>query len=277
MEAGKIESLIVSRFTDNGAYLMNTEEEEVLLPNRYVQEGAKVGDEVKVFLYHDSEDRIVASTDMPYAIVGEVSLLECVDVSGFGAFLDWGLPKDLFVPKANQGVFMEVGQWYLVYLYVDNITGRIVATSKLNRYINNDTIEVEPKQEVELVIGNRSDLGYRVVINNRNWGMIYHNQIFRDIELGDIVKGYIVRVTDDDRIDVSLTKLGVDQLDESATIIKELLDKRDGVINLGDKSTPEDIYSLTGVSKKMFKRGAGKLLKEGIIEIEDYKIKRINK
>ncbi len=275
MKAGNIEKLFVSRFTDNGAYLMNTDEEEVLLPNRYVEEGMEVGDELKVFVYCDSEDRLVASTEMPFIIAGEVALLECIDVSAFGAFLDWGLPKDLFVPLSNQSVRMEEGKWYLVYAYVDDLTNRVVGTAKLNRFINNDEITVEPKEEVELVIGMRNEMGYRVVINNKHWGMIYDNQIFKEIEIGDIVNGYIVRVTDDYRIDVSLTKLGMGQVEESSEIILELLEKGGGELALGDKSSPDDIYNQAGISKKMFKRGAGKLLKDKVIEISDYKITKI--
>lgn len=275
LKAGEIERLIVSRFTDNGAYLINTEEEEVLLPNRYVDEDLKVGDEVKVFVYLDSEERIVACTEMPFIIVGEVALLECVDVSGFGAFLDWGMLKNLFIPFSNQSVEMEVGRWYIVYAYRDEQTGRVVATTKLGRYINNDDISVSVKEEVEIVVAKRNDFGFRVVINNKHWGMIYHNQIFKQVEIGDILTGYIVRITDDNRIDVSLSKLGVEQFGESADVIMSLLTEMDGVLPVGDNSTPDEIYKITNMSKKMFKRGAGKLLKEGKINIGDFKIEQV--
>lgn len=277
LKSGEIQKLIVSRFTDNGAYLIDTEENEVLLPNRYVTESLETGNEVEVFLYHDSEDRIVASTDMPYIIVGEVALLECIDISAFGAFLDWGLPKDLFIPISNQAVDMEVGRWYLVYAYRDNITDRIVATAKLNKFINNDEIFVSVNEEVEIVVGHRNEFGYRVVVNNKNWGMIYHNQIFRDVNVGEILTAYVTKITEDNRIDISLTPTGAGQAQEGAKILLELLEQNRGNIDLGDKSSPEQIYAFTKMSKKMFKRGAGTLLKEGKVEISDYNIKFLKK
>lgn len=275
LKSGEIQKLIVSRFTDNGAYLIDTDENEVLLPNRYVAEGQKVGDEVEVFLYHDSEDRIVASTEMPFIIVGEVALLECLDISAFGAFLDWGLPKDLFIPIANQTVDMEVGRWYLVYAYRDDLTDRIVATAKLNKYINNDEITVEVGEEVEIVVGHENEYGYRVVINNKNWGMIYHNQIFCEVKVGQILTAYVTKVTEDFRIDVSLTRTGKGQVDDAAVRILELLEASNGVLELGDKSSPEQIYTITQMSKKMFKRGVGSLYKEGKVEISDFSIKTV--
>lgn len=278
LKSGEIQKLIVSRFTDNGAYLIDTEENEVLLPNRYVAENQQVGNEVEVFLYHDSEDRLVASTDMPFIIIGEVALLECVDISAFGAFLDWGLPKDLFIPISNQSVSMEVGRWYLVYAYRDNLTDRIVASAKLGKFIRNDEeITVKVGEEVEIVIGHESDLGYRVIINNKHWGMIYHNQIFREVKVGEIVTAYITRVTEDNRIDVSLTRTGFGQVEDAASRLMELLEASGGVLDLGDKSSPEQVYTTTQMSKKMFKRGVGNLLKEGKIEISDFSIKLVNK
>lgn len=278
LKSGEIQKLIVSRFTDNGAYLIDTEENEVLLPNRYVAENQQVGNEVEVFLYHDSEDRLVASTDMPFIIIGEVALLECVDISAFGAFLDWGLPKDLFIPISNQSVSMEVGRWYLVYAYRDNLTDRIVASAKLGKFIRNDEeITVKVGEEVEIVIGHESDLGYRVIINNKHWGMIYHNQIFREVKVGEIVTAYITRVTEDNRIDVSLTRTGFGQVEDAASRLMELLEASGGVLDLGDKSSPEQVYTTTQMSKKMFKRGVGNLLKEGKIEISDFSIKLVKK
>ncbi|MEG0499695.1 MAG: S1-like domain-containing RNA-binding protein [Rikenellaceae bacterium] len=277
LKSGEIQKLIVSRFTDNGAYLIDTEENEVLLPNRYVAENQQIGNEVEVFLYHDSEDRLVASTDMPFIIIGEVALLECVDISAFGAFLDWGLPKDLFIPISNQAVNMEVGRWYLVYAYRDNLTDRIVASAKLGKFIRNDEISVKVGQEVEIVIGHESDLGYRVIIDNKHWGMIYHNQIFREVKVGEITTAYITRITEDNRIDVSLTRIGFGQVEDAAARLTELLEAAGGVLELGDKSSPEQVYTQTQMSKKMFKRGVGNLLKEGKIEISDFSIKLVKK
>lgn len=273
LKSGEIQKLIVSRFTDNGAYLIDLEENEVLLPNRYVSEELAVGNEIEVFLYHDSEDRIVASTDLPFAIIGEVALLECVDISAFGAFLDWGLPKDLFIPLSNQTVNMEVGRWYLVYVYRDELTDRIVASAKLGRYISNENITVNVRDEVEIVVGHENEFGYRVVINNKHWGVIYHNQIFKEVKVGQILTGYITKVTPDNRIDVSLTPTGMAQVEDSSTRILELLNSNGGTLMLGDKSSPEEIYKITQMSKKMFKRGIGSLLKEGKVEISDLSVK----
>ena len=276
LKSGEIQKLIVSRFTDNGAYIMDTDENEVLLPNRYVHEELIVGNEIEVFLYHDSEDRLVASTDMPYLIIGEVALLECVDISSFGAFLDWGLPKDLFIPKANQNMDMEIGRWYLIYAYRDDLTDRIVASAKLGKFISNEEITLNVRDEVEIVIGHEGELGYRVIINNKNWGMLYHNQIFKEVKVGQITTGYITKITPDNRIDVSLTRTGMGQVEDAALRIWDMLQANNGEIQLGDKSTPEEIYNATEMSKKMFKRGAGSLLKERKVEISDTTIKVIN-
>lgn len=277
LKLGEIEKLSVNRFTDNGAYLVDEAENEVLLPNRYVLEEFVEGSEVEVFLYSDSEDRIVASTDMPFLVIGEVALLECVDISTFGAFVDWGLPKDLFVPISNQSVNMEVGRWYLIYAYKDNLTERIVGSAKLGKFISNEDITVNVGDEVEIVIGHESELGYRVIINNKHWGMIYHNQIFKDVKVGQISTGYIVRVTEDNRIDVSLTRTGVGQVEDASLEILDMLRKNNGELNIGDKSSPDEIYKITNMSKKMFKRGVGSLLKAGEIEISDFAVRLLVK
>ena len=192
LRAGRIQKLTVSRISDYGLYLADEEQNEVLLPNRYISLTDKPGDEKEVFLYHDSEDRLVAPTETPLLRVGEAGYLRVVDKTAHGAFLDWGLyGKDLFLPNRNQQGGIIAGRSYIVYLYEDSVTGRCVATCKLKSFINNDSITVAPRQEVDLLVASESPIGYRVIINNRHWGMLYRNQLFRPIAVGDRTKGYV--------------------------------------------------------------------------------------
>ncbi len=275
IRAGYIQTLCVKRFTQNGAYLIDEDENEVLLPNRYITEKTKEEDEIKVFVYYDSEDRLVASTDIPYAIAGEIALMECIDKNNIGAFMDWGLPKDLFLPLSNSQYSIEVGSWYVVGVYVDEVSGRIVATTNLNRLLSNNLIDVEPMDKVEIVVVSQHELGYRVAVNNKYWGMIYENQIFQTVEIGDILTAYVTKITEDNRIDVSLQPVGIKQIKNAADVILNLLTENGGELDLGDKSSPEEIYDITKLSKKMFKRGVGGLLKSGKIKIEPTKIRII--
>ncbi len=275
IQAGYIQDLCVNRFTQNGAYLKDDEENEVLLPNRYLAEGIKEGDEVSVFIYHDSEDRLVASTDLPYALAGEFASLEVIDKNSTGAFLDWGLPKDLFLPLSNQQCQIEVGGWYVVGVYIDDASGRLVATTRLNKLLSNVELTIDMGEKVEIVIAEPHDLGYRVIINGLHWGMIYTNQIFQQVERGDILDGYVTKITEDNRVDISLQAVGVKQIKNAADIILALLSENNNELNLGDKSTPEEIYEVTKLSKKMFKKGVGGLLKLNKIKIEPTKIKLV--
>ena len=198
LKAGRIQTLTVSRVSEYGLYLADEEQNEVLLPNRYTSLTDKVGDRKEVFLYHDSEDRLVATTETPLLREGEAGYLRVVDKTAHGAFLDWGLHgKDLFLPNRNQQGGILAGHSYIVYLYEDNITGRCVATTKLKSFINNDLITVKPREEVSLLVASESEIGFRVIVNNRHWGMIYRNQIFRPVAVGDRLKGYVRRITED--------------------------------------------------------------------------------
>ena len=210
LKAGRTQTLTVNRISDYGLYLIDDEQNEVLLPNRYVSLANKVGDTLEVFVYHDSEDRLVATTETPKLREGEAGFLRVVDKNLHGAFLDWGLAgKDLFLPNRNQQGGVLAGRNCLVYLYVDSVTGRCVATMKFKSYVNNDVITVKPRGEVSLLVASESPIGYRVIVNNRHWGMIYRNQLFRRIGVGDRLKGYVTRITEDNRIDVSLQQQGV--------------------------------------------------------------------
>ena len=274
LRAGRIQKLTVSRISDYGLYLADEEQNEVLLPNRYISLTDKPGDEKEVFLYHDSEDRLVATTETPLLRVGEAGYLRVVDKTAHGAFLDWGLyGKDLFLPNRNQQGGIIAGRSYIVYLYEDSVTGRCVATCKLKSFINNDIITVAPRQEVDLLVASESPIGYRVIINNRHWGMLYRNQLFRPIAVGDRTKGYVRKLTEDNRIDVSLQQQGVAEVRHSAETLLSMIRENGGSLPLNDDSDPAEIATRTQMSKKVFKRSLGMLLKRGAVEITQNGVK----
>ena len=274
LRAGRIQKLTVSRISDYGLYLADEEQNEVLLPNRYISLTDKPGDEKEVFLYHDSEDRLVATTETPLLRVGEAGYLRVVDKTAHGAFLDWGLyGKDLFLPNRNQQGGIIAGRSYIVYLYEDSVTGRCVATCKLKSFINNDSITVAPRQEVDLLVASESPIGYRVIINNRHWGMLYRNQLFRPIAVGDRTKGYVRKLTEDNRIDVSLQQEGFAQVKDSAEVLLQLVRDNGGFLPLNDDSAQEEVNRLTQTSKKVFKRSLGMLLKRGAVTVDEQGIK----
>lgn len=274
LRAGRIQKLTVSRISDYGLYLADEEQNEVLLPNRYISLTDKPGDEKEVFLYHDSEDRLGATTETPLLRVGEAGYLRVVDKTAHGAFLDWGLyGKDLFLPNRNQQGGIIAGRSYIVYLYEDSVTGRCVATCKLKSFINNDSITVAPRQEVDLLVASESPIGYRVIINNRHWGMLYRNQLFRPIAVGDRTKGYVRKLTEDNRIDVSLQQEGFAQVKDSAEVLLQLVRDNGGFLPLNDDSAPEEVNRLTQTSKKVFKRSLGMLLKRGAVTVDEQGIK----
>ncbi len=270
LKAGRNHTLTVSRISDYGLYLENEEHDEVLLPNRYVSLTDKPGDRKEVFFNHDSEDRLVATTETPLLRAGEAGYLKVVDKTVHGAFLDWGLQgKDLFLPNRNQQGGILAGHSYIVYLYEDSVTGRCVATNKLKTFIDNDEITVHPREEVEVLVASESPIGYRVIVNNRHWGMIYRNEIFRPVAVGDRLQGYVRRITEEKRIDISLQQTGYAQVKDSARTLLELLRENGGRLPLNDASDPAEVQRLTAMSKKTFKRSAGVLLKQGTIEMDE--------
>ena len=274
MKVGHIQTLKVNRISDYGLYLIDDEEQEVLLPNRYVSLDNKVGDEIEVFVYHDSEDRLVATTDRPLITEGKAACLKVVDKNIHGAFLDWGLAgKDLFLPNRNQQGGVLAGKSYIVWLYVDNITGRCVATMKLKPFIDNDIITVKPRQKVDILIASESPIGYRAIIDSRHWGMLYKNQIFKSVKVGDRLEGYIRRITDDNRIDLTLHQEGYDGVANSAEDLLKHIKENGGELPIGDNSSPEKVHALTQMSKKVFKRAVGILLKRGDIATDGESIK----
>ena len=274
MKVGHIQTLKVSRISDYGLYLVDDEGQEVLLPNRYVSLTNAIGDEIEVFVYHDSEDRLVATTDRPFITEGRAAYLKVVDKNIHGAFLDWGLKgKDLFLPNRNQQGGVLAGRSYIVWLYVDNITGRCVATMKLKPFIDNDIITVKPRQKVDILIASESPIGYRAIIDSRHWGMVYKNQIFQKVQIGDRFEGFVRRITDDNRIDLSLRQEGYDGVATSADDLLAILRNNGGVLPVGDDSSPEQVHAATQMSKKVFKRAVGMLLKRGVITADKFEIR----
>ena len=274
MKVGHIQTLKVNRISDYGLYLVDDEGQEVLLPNRYVSLTNAIGDEIEVFVYHDSEDRLVATTDRPLITEGRVAYLKVVDKNIHGAFLDWGLKgKDLFLPNRNQQGGVLPGRSYIVWLYVDNITGRCVATMKLKPFIDNDIITVKPRQKVDILIASESPIGYRAIIDSRHWGMVYKNQIFQKVQIGDRFEGFVRRITDDNRIDLSLRQEGYDGVASSADTLLAILRDNGGVLPVGDDSSPEQVHAATQMSKKVFKRAVGMLLKRGAITADKFEIR----
>ena len=275
MRIGEIQTLRVARVSEFGLYLADEEGNEVLLPNRYVSMTQKVDDEVEVFVYHDSEDRIVATTETPKITTGKVAWLKVVEKNIHGAFLDWGITgKDLFLPNRNQQGGVLVGSYKPVYMYVDNITERCVATTKLKSYVNNEgVVTLSPRQKVEALIVSESEIGYRAIVENRHWGMIYKNQIFREVKLGDKVEAYVSRITEDNRVDLSLQQKGFAQVKDSAEVLYDAIVEAGGKLALTDNSSPEEIREVLNMSKKLFKRSLGVLMSHNRVEVSDNEIK----
>lgn len=277
MKTGEIQRLKVNRISDFGLYLIDDEGVEVLLPNRFTRLDMKEGDEVDVFVYHDSEDRLVASTEQPLIKVGEVAALKVVDKNIHGAFLDWGLSgKHLFLPNRNQQGGVIAGQNSVVYMYVDERTGRCVATNKIKPFIYNDEpLTVKVGDEVDAFIAYETPIGFRVVINNRHWGMIYKNQLFKSVRIGEHHRGWIRKITEDMRIDLSLQQQGLAEVETSVVRLEALLKEHGGVLGVNDRSEPQEVARLTGMSKKVFKRCLGMLLKQGKVRQTEFGIEVI--
>ncbi len=268
MKLGEINTLEILRETDHGVYLIDAEDEEVLLPNRYVPTEFKIWDKIDVFVYLDNEERLVATTDMPFIKKGEFALLRCNQVTDFGAFLDWGLVKELFCPFKEQAFKMKPGGWYLVHCYLDEKTDRLVASSKTNRFLDNKTLTVEQFEEVDLIVSHPSDIGWNVIVNKKHTGLIYKDNIFKDISVGDRLKGVVKKIRPGNKLDISLEKIGYRNIEPNAQRILQELEDNNGFINLTDKSHPEEIKSQLEMSKKSFKKAVGTLYKQRQIEIK---------
>ena len=268
-EIGKINHLEVVKEVDFGIYLDGGDLGEILMPKRYVPEGTQPEDTIDAFIYLDSEDRLVATTEKPLAMVGEFALLEVVAVTPVGAFLNWGLPKDLFVPFREQRQPMEEGRKYLVYVYVDTNTKRIAASSKIENYLDNIPVDYDVDEEVDLIVVNETDLGYNAIIDNSHLGIIYKNEVFQPLNPGDKIQGYIKKIRTDGKIDLCLQKSGYEKISSFVDRIIAELQKNKGFLPLTDKSSPEEIYKAFKISKKNFKAAIGALYKKRFIALED--------
>lgn len=269
IKIGREYELDVVKEMEFGFFLDAEDLGEILLPRKLAPKDLQVGDYIVVFLYLDSEDRPVATTQKPKARVGEFAYLKVKDVTRVGAFLDWGLDKDLFVPFGEQHKPLEAGQSYLVYVYVNEADGRIVASSKVDKYVDESKPHnFKPKQAVKLIIANSTDLGYKAVINNRHWGVLHKDDVQQRLSFGQSINGYIKRIRPDGKIDLMLHS-SKEKLDKNATIIKEYLEKHGGHAKVHDKSDPKDITRLFHMSKVAFKKAIGNLYKQKIIVIEE--------
>jgi len=268
IEQGRnIELSIVKRATF-GLFLTDESGEEVLLPNKYCTEEMKPGDHITVYVYRDSEGKKVATTLTPKIFINEFALLKVTSVTGVGAFLDWGLEKELMVPFREQKQKLEEGRWYIVYLDLDQKSDRLYASNRVERFLQNEKISVKEGDEVELVVLQKTDLGYSVIINHAHKGLIFDNEIFQEIRIGDRLKGFVKKIRDDHKIDISLQPIGFRKFNDSNTeLIYSQLQENGGYLAITDKSSPEEIYSQFGISKKAFKKSLGALYKKRNIEI----------
>ncbi|MCX6232487.1 MAG: S1-like domain-containing RNA-binding protein [Bacteroidetes bacterium] len=270
IEIGKYAELEIEKIIQQGAYLLTGDETaSILLPTKYIPEGVEIGDMIRVFIYRDSEDKLIATTQTPYALIDECAYLTVKSQSNFGAFLDWGLLKDLLVPFREQNETMQVGKSYLVRLYVDKITNRIVGTQHINKFLRDNEITFQVNDEVEILVCNAVDLGYKVIVNNQHWGMLYKNQIFCDIEEGQKLKAWVKLIREDGKIDVSLQQPGFKEVLSAEEKILHLLQQNNGYCELNDSSSPDEIYAELQISKKVFKKAIGKLFREKHIMIEE--------
>lgn len=272
---GRINELEVLRLVSIGAYLEWDNESGILLPLRYLPQGLEVGQKVEVFVYHDNEGRLIATTLKPYAQVGETAYLECVGLSSAGAFVDWGIHKDLFVPFTEQKGQMEEGKSYVVHLYIDRISGKIVGSAKLNKHIGNVLPSYAPGDRVQALAYERNDAGLRCIVDHIHWGIIYEGEYDEELRRGDNITAYMTRIREDGRIDLSLRPVGYDRVDGDTTKLIRLLHAAGGKLPIGDKSPAEEVLRLTGLSKKSFKMVCGALYKKRKLRLTPHSIELI--
>lgn len=269
VELGKYNQLEVVKEVDFGLYLDGGDDGEILLPARYVPQGCKVGDMLNVFIYLDIDERLVATTLEPLVQVGEFACLEVAWVNEFGAFLNWGLMKDLFVPFREQKMKMQKGRKYVVHAHVDEDSYRIMASAKVERYLSKEHPEYRPGDEVNILIWQKTDLGFKAIVENQFSGLIYQNEIFSPVETGMKLKAYVKQVREDGKIDLRLQKSGAKKVDDFSEILLQYIKEHDGYTELNDKSAAELIYDTFGVSKKTFKKAVGDLYKKHLVVLEE--------
>lgn len=269
LQLGKFQELAILRDTDPGLYLGDDEDNEVLLPNRYKPESYKVGDKLSVFLYLDNEERPIATTDAPYLTLNEFAYLHCSAVTKYGAFMDWGLVKQLFVPFKEQARPMKKGNWYIVHLYLDEQTNRLVGSSKTNKFLSNENVTIKKYDEVDILVTHITDKGANAIINGKHKGLIYLEDIFEDIRTGDKIKAYIKKVRPDNKIDLVLQPEGYRSIEPNANYVIEELKAAGGFLPYHDKTDPETIKNMLGLSKKSFKKAIGSLYRDKQILIKE--------
>lgn len=275
MKIGEYNDLTILRFTAPGAYLGDEQDNDVLLPGKYITPEMQEGETVRVFIYKDSEDRIVATTETPLIFLDSYAFLRVKEVNAFGAFLDWGLEKDLMVPFKEQNKRMEEEKSYLVTLRLDDATDRLYASTKVNKFLEECHDPEILNTEVDLLIGDTTDLGVKVIVNDLYWGMVYLNDISKPVRRGQRMKGYVYFVREDGKLDVRFEKPGYEKFDEAAERLLELL-KEKKILRLSDKSDPDDIREQVGMSKKLFKQSIGKLYKARLITLTDSAIELVS-
>jgi len=268
INVGQFNLMRVDRKVDFGFY-MDDGAEGVLLPKRFAPSGLQVGDTISVFVYHDSDNRLIATTQEPFAVVGDIAALKVVAITKQGAFMDWGLMKDLFVPVSQQLSSMRLGGKYLVKLYLDKQTGRVAATEKIDNQISNDVLTVKEGEKVKLQVYRETDIGYVVIVNQVHQGLVYKNEVFTHLHIGQIIdEGFVKKIREDNKLDIGIGKQGVEKLDDDQLKLIQLLKLHKGFLPYHDKSSPEDIYAFFGISKKAFKMNVGMLYKSKKITIE---------
>ncbi len=272
INVGKYNELEVVRHVDFGSYL-RAGDIEVLMPKKWVPKNVQIGDIIEAFVYRDSEDRLIATTIEPFAKSDEFAFLEVKQVTSIGAFMDWGMEKDLLVPFSEQPFKMQEGRSYVVFVYTDEKTDRIVASAKLNRYIIKEDIELENNDIVDLLVYSESDLGYNAIINNLYTGLIYKTEVYDNIRVGDRMKGYVKQIRPDNKIDLTLQKSGYELVDDVKWRLLSILKEKNGFLALSDNSSPEEIKNALQISKKAFKKAVGALYKERLVTITEKGIK----
>jgi len=277
IEIGKINQLRIVKEVDFGLYLDGEESGEILLPKRYAPIVFEIGESLSVFIYKDSEDRIIATTEVPFAMVEEFALLKVISVDRIGAFMDWGLMKDLLVPFSEQQVRMEAGKNYIIRVLLDEETDRLIGSARIEKFLDKTPPTYTTGEEVNVLIANQTDLGYKVIINNSHTGIIYKNEIYTTIHRGQRLKAYISKVREDNKIDVCINKPGFEKIDLLTDRILNMLKENNGFLPISDKSESEEIYKIFGESKKTFKKAVGALYKKKKISIEEKGIRLSSK
>ncbi len=269
IELGNYNTLKILRSTSVGLFLGDEDVDDLLLPTKYVPEDFEIGAELTVFCYLDNEERPIATTLRPYIKRNDFGFLRVAEVNDFGAFMDWGLEKHLLVPFREQRIKMTAGQWYVVHCYLDEKSFRLVASTRLNKFLDTGLADLEVSDEVKLLVSRKSDLGWDVIVNNRFKGLVFENEVFQKLEVGDFLPGYLKSIRPDGKLDIILQPMGVKVLEPAAQKIYDKLIEAEGMLRVHDKSDPEDIKALFQMSKKTFKKAIGTLYRERKIEIRE--------